>query len=102
MIKVSCGRNKKGPGLKNDTTQTTDTLQTTPIDADLARRIIERVQKIPVFDKLGMRIEALYPRRCVAIVPHDKAFDGIFNSYHGGMLMTAADTIACFAMMTET
>lgn len=72
------------------------------LEGDLEQRIRERVRQIPVFDRLGMRIEELSPGRCVGVVPHDKCLDGIFESYHGGLLMTAADTLACFAIMTQT
>ena len=35
-------------------------------------------------------------------MPHDRRYDGIFDSLHGGILMTLADSIACFAIMTLT
>jgi uncharacterized protein (TIGR00369 family) len=69
---------------------------------NLNERIIERARQIPIFDQIGIRIEALSPGQCVARVPHNKAFDGIFGSFHGGMLATVADTVACFAVMTYT
>jgi uncharacterized protein (TIGR00369 family) len=47
-------------------------------------------------------VEELSPGLCIASARHDKTFDGIFASFHGGMLMTVADTIACFAIMTYT
>lgn len=72
------------------------------LEGNLEQRILERVRKIPAFDKLGLRVEELSPGKCVAVAPRDKSFDGIFESFHGGMLMTVADTIACFAMMTYT
>lgn len=73
---------------------------TATVDPALQEAIMSRVQKIPVFEALGIRIEGFAPGECVAVVPRDKRFDGIFESFHGGMLMTAADTIACFAVMT--
>jgi len=39
---------------------------------------------------------------CTATVPHDRRYDGIFESFHGGLLMTVADSVACFAIMTHT
>jgi uncharacterized protein (TIGR00369 family) len=33
-------------------------------------------------------------------VPYDSAYDGIFKSFHGGLLMTLADTAACIAVLT--
>ena len=72
------------------------------LDTDLGRRILEWVMRIAIFDKLGLRVESLSPGECVVFAPHDPEFDGIFESFHGGMLMTVADSIACFAMMTLT
>lgn len=69
---------------------------------NLEERIRQRVQRIPAFNKLGLEIQELSPGRCLAIGKHDPAFDGIFESFHGGLLMTVADTIACFAIMTHT
>lgn len=66
----------------------------------LEQAIIERVRKIPIFDALGIEILGFEPGECHAKVPRDKQYDGIFESFHGGLLMTAADTIACFALMT--
>ncbi|HEY9746412.1 MAG TPA: PaaI family thioesterase [Oculatellaceae cyanobacterium] len=71
-----------------------------PLEKELYDRILERARQIPIFDRIGIKIEDLSPGECIACVPHDKSFDGIFGSFHGGMLGTVADTIACFALMT--
>lgn len=73
-----------------------------PISSELEQRIRERVQRIPAFNKLGFAIQELSAGRCVATARHNPEFDGIFESFHGGLLMTVADTIACFAIMTQT
>jgi uncharacterized protein (TIGR00369 family) len=72
------------------------------LEKELTERIIERARQIPIFERIGIEIVELSPGQCVARVPHNKAFDGIFGSFHGGMLGTVADTIACFAVMTLT
>ncbi len=72
------------------------------LEGDLEQRILNRVRQIPVFDRIGFQVLELSPGLCVAEVPRDPDFDGIFESFHGGMLMTVADTIACFAIMTLT
>jgi len=64
--------------------------------------ILNRIGQIPVFDTLGVEILELAEGLCKARVPKKDSFDGIYESYHGGMLMTAADTIACPAIMTLT
>ena len=72
------------------------------LEGDLETRILERVRRIPIFDRIGLHVEELSPGICKATAKHDKDYDGIFESFHGGMLMTVADTIACFAVMTHT
>jgi uncharacterized protein (TIGR00369 family) len=72
------------------------------LEGDLEARILDRVRQIPAFDQFGLRILELSPGVCEATMPRNKDFDGIFESFHGGLLMTVADTIACFAIMTQT
>jgi len=64
--------------------------------------ILDRVQKIPIFDTLRMRVDELGEGLARVTVPYDRKFDGVFESFHGGLLMTAADSAACFAVMTLT
>jgi len=72
------------------------------LDATRAGAILERIRRIPAYDALGIRIEQFYAGGCRAVVPHDRRYDGVAASYHGGLLMTAADSIACFAILTQT
>jgi uncharacterized protein (TIGR00369 family) len=71
------------------------------LSPELEQGILERVRRIPAFNALDIRVEGLVLGRCVAVVPHNPAFNGIFGTYHGGMLATAADTVACFALLTR-
>ncbi len=64
--------------------------------------ILHRIEPIPIVRSLNMQIDELREGVCRATVPRDKRYDGIYNSYHGGLLMTVADSIACFAIMTLT
>lgn len=64
--------------------------------------ILDRVQRIPIFDTLRMRVDELGEGFCRATVPYDHKFDGVYESFHGGLLMTVADSVACFAVMTMT
>lgn len=73
-----------------------------PISVELERAIRERIAPIPVVSAMQMRIDELREGWCKALVPRDRRYDGIYNSYHGGLLMTAADSVACFAIMTLT
>ncbi|HWL94047.1 MAG TPA: PaaI family thioesterase [Phycisphaerae bacterium] len=64
--------------------------------------ILRRIEPIPVVRAMQMRIDELRDGYCRATVPRDRRYDGIYNSYHGGLLATVADSIACFAIMTLT
>jgi uncharacterized protein (TIGR00369 family) len=64
--------------------------------------ILHRLEKIPIFETLRIRIDELADGRCRATVPYDRTYDGVFESFHGGLLMTIADSIACVAIMTLT
>lgn len=64
--------------------------------------ILERIARIPIVDTLRMRIDELSDGVCKATVPRELRYDGVFASFHGGLLMTLADSIACFAIMTQT
>ena len=64
--------------------------------------LIDKVRHIPIVETLRFSINEVDDGYCRAVVPHDKRFDGIFRSFHGGLLMTVADSLACFAIMTLT
>ncbi|MDZ4722843.1 MAG: PaaI family thioesterase [candidate division Zixibacteria bacterium] len=64
--------------------------------------VMGRIHKIPIVSALNLRIEELDKGICRAIMPRDTRYDGIFESTHGGLLMTVADTISCFAILTMT
>ena len=71
-------------------------------DTNLGIRLLDRVKSIPIVDTLKIRIDDFSEGFCKATVPHQRCYDGIFKSFHGGLLMTVADSIACFAIMTRT
>ena len=64
--------------------------------------ILDRIQHIPIVQTLRIRINHLEDGICNAHVPRELKYDGIYDSLHGGLLMTIADSIACFAIMTRT
>jgi uncharacterized protein (TIGR00369 family) len=71
------------------------------LSLDLEKAILARIHPIPAFTALKVHIERFEVGRCVAIVPIQPEYNGIFGSYHGGLLATAADTITCFALLTQ-
>src|SRR6185312_6185708 len=61
-----------------------------------------RLARIPIFQLLKLRLEAAADGRASLTAPYLRAYDGIFKSFHGGLLMTLADTVACIAILTRT
>ncbi|UCE59484.1 MAG: PaaI family thioesterase [Phycisphaerales bacterium] len=72
----------------------------TVLECEHGGEILDRIKRIPIVDALGIQIDELGEGRCMATVPRDTRFDGIFESFHGGILLTIADSIACFAILT--
>ena len=64
--------------------------------------LLERVEKIPITRTLGMQFLEWGEGTCRVRVPYDRAYDGVFESFHGGILMTVADSVACYAILTLT
>src|SRR5437667_7542465 len=60
----------------------------------------DRLVKIPIFKTLGLRLEAMGEGTATLTAPYDGAYDGVFKSFHGGLLMTLADSAACVAVLT--
>jgi 1,4-dihydroxy-2-naphthoyl-CoA hydrolase len=72
------------------------------ITSDKAAAILDRIQKIPIFSTLRMQGVAFGEGTAEMTVPRQLAYDGVFESFHGGILMTIADSVACFAVATGT
>ncbi|HXT69156.1 MAG TPA: PaaI family thioesterase [Vicinamibacterales bacterium] len=72
------------------------------IDAALEAAILDRITKIPIFDTLKMGRVTFDAGLCGFRVPRQQMYDGVFESFHGGILMTIADSAACFAVLTQT
>jgi uncharacterized protein (TIGR00369 family) len=62
--------------------------------------VLQRIKKIPIVNTLGFEFVEMDNGNCEAIVKHDKKYDGIYESFHGGLLMTVADSISAFAVLT--
>jgi uncharacterized protein (TIGR00369 family) len=73
----------------------------TAIPDEQAAAIMARIQPIPAFSAFNIQIERFEEGRCIAVVPMKPETNGIFGSYHGGLLATAADMITCFALLTQ-
>lgn len=64
--------------------------------------IITEINKIPIVDTLKIEIITLDDGYCETKVQRKLSYDGVFKSFHGGLLMTIADSTACFAIFTKT
>ena len=69
---------------------------------ELEAELLARAQRIPIAKTLGMEFLDWSEGTCRIRVPYRKEFDGVFESFHGGILMTVADSVACFAILTLT
>jgi uncharacterized protein (TIGR00369 family) len=62
--------------------------------------IERRAREIPIFDTLGLKDMELGEGTCRVRISRDTRYDGIYESLHGGILMTLADSAAAFAVLT--
>ena len=60
------------------------------------------VQNIPLFRTFHYELLELKPGEVAIRAPYTPDHDGIFHSFHGGLLMTLADTCACAAVLSRT
>lgn len=72
------------------------------ISPKLEKDILARINKIPIMETLQIKIVSLAEGFCETRVARKPSYDGVFESFHGGLLMTIADSTACFAIFTQT
>ncbi len=72
------------------------------LSSDLKEAILRRIMRIPIVEMLQMKIISLSDGCCETMAPRRLSYDGVFESFHGGLLMTLADSSACFAIFTKT
>jgi uncharacterized protein (TIGR00369 family) len=72
------------------------------MDRELDSALLARIQRIPIIATLRLQIVRFDDGFCEARVPRRLKYDGVFASFHGGLLMTIADSTACFAILTRT
>lgn len=70
------------------------------LEADSEKAIRDRMQSIPIFKSLGFSQPRFGVGWFDCAVARNTEFDGIFDSFHGGMLMTAADSAAAIVSLT--
>ena len=72
------------------------------LSPELKSDILTEINKIPIVDTLKIQIISLTDGYCETKVQRKLNYDGVFKSFHGGLLMTIADSTACFAIFTKT
>jgi uncharacterized protein (TIGR00369 family) len=72
------------------------------MDAALEASLLARERAIAISETLAFEFLSLGDGTCSIRVPRRKEYDGIYESFHGGILMTAADSAAAFAVLTVT
>ena len=72
------------------------------LSQERVQEILELTRRLPITKTLSMRFDEFDEGICRMTVPYERRYDGIYESFHGGLLMTAADSAACFAIMTQT
>ncbi len=73
-----------------------------PGDQERRSALLARINRIPIVATLGLEIVRFGDGTCESRVPRRRNYDGVFESFHGGLLMTVADSTACFAILTRT
>lgn len=69
------------------------------IETNLHQAALDKINSIPIVKTLGIEIDELTEEVIKVRAPHDRKYDGVFDSFHGGLLMTIADTISCFLII---
>ncbi|MCP3953441.1 MAG: PaaI family thioesterase, partial [Desulfobacterales bacterium] len=72
------------------------------LSAELKDTLLKRIYAIPIMETLQIEVIALAEGYCKTKIPRKPDYDGVFESFHGGLLMTIADTTACYAILTHT
>ena len=76
-------------------------VQTSTLDTKEINSMLERINSVPITETLKMQILRLDKGECEAFIPRDTMWDGIFQTFHGGILATIADSITCWAILTK-
>ena len=66
----------------------------------ITNELENRLRQIPIFNKLRLELGDLKEGTARLTAPYDPTSNGVFNSFHGGLLMTLADTASCVAVLS--
>ncbi len=71
------------------------------LSADPEAALLKRIYAIPIMETLQIKVLSIAEGFCETRLPRKLDYDGVFESFHGGLLMTLADTTACYAILTQ-
>ena len=69
-------------------------------DAAIAA-MMARIDAVPMMHTIAIEIQRMEQGLCVAKVPRRLEWDGIYETFHGGMLGVIADSVTCWAILTS-
>ena len=76
-------------------------VKSSTLDSEIIKSMMNRINSVPITDTLKMQILRLDKGECEAFISREKKWDGIYETFHGGILATIADSITCWAILTE-
>ena len=69
-------------------------------ETDMAA-MMQRIFDVPMMHTRDLEVLRLDEGECEAKVKRKEEWDGIFETFHGGMLGVIADSLTCFAILTK-
>ncbi len=63
-------------------------------------QMLERFAEIPIMKTLSLEMVSVNAGEATMRMPYRREHDGVFETLHGGLMMTLADTAACVAVLT--
>ena len=76
-------------------------VKTNTLDKEDINAMMDRVNSVPMMQTLNLQVLRLDRGECDAKVPRTVEWDGIYETMHGGILATIADSVTCWAILTE-
>ena len=76
-------------------------VETRSLNQDEVEAMMARVNSVPMMHTLDLEILRLDHGECDAMVPRRIEWDGIYQTMHGGILATIADSVTCWAILTQ-
>ena len=76
-------------------------VKSSTLDDDMMQSMMTRINSVPITSTLEMKILRLDKGECEALVPRKEIWDGRYETFHGGLLATIADSITCWSILTE-